>query len=67
MTLVKLQDTLDNGKCASTRLFKDGLDAFGKALNAEPEIRFYVDGSPGMASAATTVHLLERLIDEFSF
>ena len=67
MTLLALQDTLAKGDDASQQLFADGQAAFGKVLTTLPEIRVYVDGAPGMESQATTVHVLKRLIDAYSY
>lgn len=67
MPFAELLAALMRGAEGSDEATTEGIEAFGKLLSGEEEIRFYVDGTPNFGHQATTVHLLKRVIDVFKF
>ncbi|MGC3028960.1 LysM peptidoglycan-binding domain-containing protein [Burkholderia sp. DN3021] len=61
--LAKLMKGSSESESAAT----EGIAEFGKLLNTQSEIRFYVDGTPNFGHQASTIYVLKRLIDHFRY
>lgn len=67
MSFTELVDELMKGNVASELATMEGFSEFGDALVQQEEIRFYVDGTPNFGHQASTIHIMKRLIDRFSY
>lgn len=67
MSFTELLAQLMQGNPESEQQAADGAAAFGVFLNAQAQIRIYVDNTPNMGHQATTIHLLKRLIDLYQY
>ncbi|WP_372394246.1 LysM peptidoglycan-binding domain-containing protein [Azospirillum sp. HJ39] len=67
MSFTELLAQLMLGAPESEQQATEGAAAFGTFLNAQQQIRVYVDNTPNMGHQATTIHLLKRLIDLYHY
>ncbi|BAI76249.1 hypothetical protein AZL_d04230 (plasmid) [Azospirillum sp. B510] len=67
MSFTELLAQLMQGNAESEQKAAEGATAFGAFLNAQAQIRIYVDNTPNMGHQATTIHLLKRQIDRYGY
>lgn len=67
MSFTELLAQLMQGNPESVQQATAGAVAFGEFLNAQAQIRIYVDNTPNMGHQATTISLLKRLIDKYQY